>query len=100
MSKLINMNYKQKLIDLSVDLGIDYAWITPVLEDSNFSIWSGSGKPEHHHYGDGGLIKHTWEVVNLCMVVSGQYLNLVSSVKPILLHCITIMARFMTMIIV
>lgn len=67
------IDYKQKLIDLSTDLGIDDAWITPVLEDNDFLICSSSAKPEHHHYGDGGLIKHTWEVVNLCMVVSEQY---------------------------
>jgi 3'-5' exoribonuclease len=39
-----------------------------VLRDKRFPLWSGSAKPEHHHYGDGGLCKHTWEVVKLCFV--------------------------------
>jgi 3'-5' exoribonuclease len=39
-----------------------------VLKDERFAYWSGSAKPIHHHYGDGGLVKHTWEVVNLCFV--------------------------------
>lgn len=37
-----------------------------VLDDDRFFIWSGSSKPEKHHYGNGGLAKHTWEVIRLC----------------------------------
>lgn len=37
-----------------------------VLEDDRFAEWSGSGSPENHHYGDGGLLQHTAEVVRLC----------------------------------
>lgn len=37
-----------------------------VLEDSRFSIWSGSSKPHSHHYGRGGLAQHVKEVVQLC----------------------------------
>lgn len=32
----------------------------------NFWIWSGSSKPNQHHYGDGGLAAHTIEVLELC----------------------------------
>ena len=39
-----------------------------VLKDKRFAYWSGSAKPEHHHYGHGGLCKHTWEVTKLCFV--------------------------------
>ena len=38
-----------------------------VLNDKRFAICSGSSKPIHHHYGDGGLQKHTFEVVELCL---------------------------------
>lgn len=38
-----------------------------VLSKKDFQQWSGSGKPEHHHYGDGGLQFHTWEVVKLAL---------------------------------
>jgi 3'-5' exoribonuclease len=39
-----------------------------VLCDARFPYWSGSAKPEHHHYGERGLVLHTWEVVNLCFI--------------------------------
>lgn len=42
--------------------------ITPVLDNPAFSVCSGSGRPGMHHYGDGGLLAHTAEVVDLCFV--------------------------------
>lgn len=36
-----------------------------VLSDQRFAFWSGSSKPELHHYGDGGLAQHTYEVVEI-----------------------------------
>lgn len=33
-----------------------------VLDDARFDCWSGSSAPHVHHYGNGGLIQHTWEV--------------------------------------
>jgi len=39
-----------------------------VLCDDRLPYWSGSAKPEHHHYGECGLVRHIWEVVNLCFV--------------------------------
>jgi 3'-5' exoribonuclease len=44
-----------------------------VLNDIRFYHWSGSGKPEHHHYGTEGLWKHTLEVIELCMKVAETY---------------------------
>lgn len=38
-----------------------------VLNDERFSIWSGSSNPNTHHYGQGGLLKHTTEVIELCL---------------------------------
>lgn len=35
------------------------------LANEKFKTWSGSSKPEQHHYGKGGLCKHTKEVVKL-----------------------------------
>jgi 3'-5' exoribonuclease len=37
-----------------------------VLDDPKFSVWSGAGKSDQHHYGDGGLLQHTYEVIWLC----------------------------------
>jgi len=36
---------------------------------------SGSSKPEQHHYGNGGLVKHTHEVLSLCLQ-NGKAYNL------------------------
>jgi 3'-5' exoribonuclease len=38
-----------------------------ILHDNRFLICSGSSKRLHHHYGDGGLLRHTTEVVELCL---------------------------------
>lgn len=38
-----------------------------VLDDERFPIWSGSSKPEQHHYGKHGLVLHTAEVAMLCL---------------------------------
>ena len=38
-----------------------------VLDKPEFAIASGAGKSDQHHYGDGGLLQHTWEVVTLCL---------------------------------
>ncbi len=45
-----------------------------VLDDYRFPIWSGSSKPHLHHYGKGGLIIHTSEVIKLCLS-NNQLLN-------------------------
>jgi 23S rRNA maturation-related 3'-5' exoribonuclease YhaM len=37
-----------------------------LLTDERFLTWSGSSKPNQHHYGDYGLVIHTWEVVQTC----------------------------------
>ena len=63
----------QKLTDLSIKYNCnDVAKI--VIEDEKFSIWSGSSKPNLHHYGKGGLLKHTTEVVELCLL-NNNFLN-------------------------
>jgi len=40
-----------------------------VIGDPRFPLWSGSSKPFQHHYGTGGLLRHTYEVVKLCQIV-------------------------------
>jgi len=44
-----------------------------ILKDPKFSVWSGSSKVFQHHYGKGGLIRHTSEVVDLCFRVKDYY---------------------------
>jgi 3'-5' exoribonuclease len=38
-----------------------------ILDDGRFALCSGSAKKIHHHYGNGGLLQHTFEVVELCL---------------------------------
>lgn len=38
-----------------------------VLDNPRFPIWSGS-VDNKHHYGEGGLLRHTHEVVELCRI--------------------------------
>lgn len=37
-----------------------------ILHDDRFEEWSGSSRPNQHHYGKHGLIIHTNEVIKLC----------------------------------
>jgi 3'-5' exoribonuclease len=62
----MDLNYLKEEAD---DLGVSDA-CNVLLDDKRFSIWSGSSKPQQHHYGDGGLLKHTAEVVRLCLMNS------------------------------
>ena len=44
-----------------------------VLKDPRFPVWSGSSKPFQHHYGNGGLIVHTREVADLCLLNNNAF---------------------------
>jgi 3'-5' exoribonuclease len=57
---------KRKLIEHAHTLGV-YDIAATVIADPRFEVWSGSSKPHQHHYGKGGLIQHTYEVVELCI---------------------------------
>jgi len=52
-----------------------------LLNITKFKVGSGSHS-NLHHYGTGGLIRHTYEVVNLC-IVNTRALNLDSVIDPI-----------------
>ena len=45
---------------------------TRLLDNDNFFYWSGSSKPENHHYGTGGLAQHTYEVISLCLAMNSS----------------------------
>lgn len=59
--------FVDKLRTLAESTGIPGSLANIVLDDPRFGIWTGSAKPGHHHYGDGGLAEHVWEVVSLCL---------------------------------
>ena len=69
---------EQRLIDLldiyAVPFKQDILAISKtVLNDPRFALWSAASKPEQHHYGKGGLAKHTLEVVELCLLNNEMY---------------------------
>ena len=45
----------------------------PILVDPRFVQWSASTKAWQHHYGEGGLVTHTADVVGLCLFLNGYY---------------------------
>ena len=70
-----------ELIDLAKQYAVwEYAKV--VLTDERFPVWSGSAKPEHHHYGDGGLAQHTLEVAELCLSTHKAYQKYRKLVRP------------------
>jgi len=44
--------------------------VGPILNDPNFFIWSGSCYSYNHHYGKHGLILHTSEVTEMCLLIN------------------------------
>jgi len=41
-----------------------------LLEDPKLLVWSGSSLKHQHHYGKGGLVRHLYETVTLCLDTS------------------------------
>ena len=70
------MKTKQEILDYfnSPDFDEVRYLIRPVIERAYFQEWSGSGSPDKHHYGDGGLLRHTYEVVEYCRMITRQHL--------------------------
>ena len=62
------IHYKQHLIDRANNLGV-YDIASVVIADPRFELWSGSSKEHQHHYGKGGLIQHTYEVLNCVFLI-------------------------------
>ena len=58
-----------------------------VLDDDRFMTCSGSGSPEHHHYGMGGLLEHTHEVW-LLILATVKALDLDVNLKELFLSAI------------
>jgi 3'-5' exoribonuclease len=62
-------NCLKELREIISGLGADTVAISEeVLKMPEFRSWSACSFPEGHHYGDGGLIQHTMEVVSLCVI--------------------------------
>ena len=77
MTNSDNTSYFDRLRSYTVLFNNDVTIISNQIFDNlpQFRYWSGSGKPEHHHYGYNGLARHTLEVYEL-MANSSKTLNL------------------------
>ena len=53
------------------DVNVPMALVDYVLNKPEFALWSGSSKPGQHHYGTGGLLRHTQEVLAYSLVNAG-----------------------------
>lgn len=74
------------LIDQAKSISNDvYKVASELLNDSRFDIWSGSSKPEQHHYGKHGLTTHTHEVMALAFGAR-QNLQLENNIDAIELY--------------
>jgi len=73
MKKIIDNSFEY-LQKRAKSLGKDiYTVSSFLLRDPRFKEWSGSSKPNQHHYGEKGLIRHTAEVVRLCDIMREEY---------------------------
>ena len=66
------MKILNELKELARELEV-YDFVSRVLEDGQFLLCSGSSRSDQHHYGEAGLIQHTYEVVKLCMFSAKLY---------------------------
>lgn len=58
-----------------------------LIHNGHFGIWTGSANEKVHHYGNGGLAKHTWEVVSLCEAAAKFYGDIIN-IKELLLAAV------------
>lgn len=72
-------SYNERLLSLSEKLNVAHVFQELVETYPQFPTHSGSHNKLLHHYGTGGLIRHTWEVVDLGMHIIPQ-LNLCDKV--------------------
>ncbi len=74
LEKLTQITNEYHVYDIAKDL----------LNQPKFETWSGSSKNHQHHYGKGGLLQHTLEVVELCIRINEYYGNPVNTSHLIL----------------
>ena len=66
------LSSEEYILRVAAEFGLtDFA--KKILYDGRFMEWSGSGSPDKHHYGRGGLLQHTYEVIKLAMGMCDSY---------------------------
>lgn len=59
------LTYSEKLRTIAEKLCVADIYDELIRQYPQFVTWSGSHNAMLHHYGPGGLVRHTWEVVGL-----------------------------------
>lgn len=70
----ISQKYVNDLSHFASKCGVQFI-AREVYNDPRFLTHSGSHLPDAHHYGKGGLLRHTWEVVCLAMQTFDFYVE-------------------------
>jgi 23S rRNA maturation-related 3'-5' exoribonuclease YhaM len=73
--------YPELLRSMAVKMDVVQVYDEFLYQYPDFVHWSGSCKKNLHHYGIGGLARHTWEIVDVGMNIIPQ-LNLCGKVDP------------------
>lgn len=61
------IDYKTDIIRIGAGLGFKSDTISFFKSFPSIETHSGCHHESGHHYGEGGLLRHKWEVINLCM---------------------------------
>ena len=68
------MAYAEKLKETATRFGPSVMMLTNhLITNPEFLACSGSSRSGKHHYGTGGLIEHTWDVVDNCLMMAPKY---------------------------
>jgi len=68
------IDYRQELWKMACALNVGKI-AAEILNDVNFLHQSGCHHKPGHHYGEGGLLRHTWEVCSLCLQNAAFFLD-------------------------
>lgn len=74
--------YRLLLRSMAEKMGVLVVYDELVTQYPQFEYWSGSHNHLLHHYGRGGLVRHTWEIIDVGMQVIPT-LNLCDKVNPV-----------------
>jgi len=76
------VKYCTLLRSMSEKMGVLDVYEELIRQYPQFEYWSGSHNHLLHHYGRGGLVRHTWEIIDVGMQVIPT-LNLCDKLNPV-----------------
>lgn len=77
-----NPDYSVLLGDMAAKANVFNVYTELMLQYPQFKRWSGCHNPQLHHYGIGGLARHTWEIAELGFNTMAT-LNLNGKINPV-----------------